>query len=140
MELSAARLDGFCLATYADPTPRPQQVVVGLCGASLNFLDIAIATGKYPLDRFPIIPVTDGAGVIEAVGSAVTEWKVGDRVIPHFLPDWRAPADCSGPEIATLMGASAVSAIVGRATARPIEEKAAIRKTLRREDEAFLFR
>ena len=100
IELTAPRLDAFHPATYADPTPGPGEVLVRLKAASLNFLDIAVATGKYPLDHFPIIPVTDGAGEIAALGSAVTGWQVGDRVIPHFIPYWqdgRIPTAGGGP-------------------------------------------
>ena len=71
-----------------------------LRGAALNFLDLAVATGKYPLSSFPIIPVTDGAGEVVALGQGVTSWKVGDRVIPHFIPYWqdgRMPAAGGGP-------------------------------------------
>lgn len=75
-------------------------MLIRLRAASLNFLDVAVATGKYPLKNFPIIPVTDGAGEIAAVGKAVIGWKVGDRVIPHFIPNWqdgRMPIAGGGP-------------------------------------------
>ncbi len=100
IELTAPRLDAFRTITCDDPTPGPHDVLLRLRAASLNFLDIAVATGKYPLSRFPIIPVTDGAGEIAAVGSAVGGWKIGESVIPHFLPDWqdgRIPVAGGGP-------------------------------------------
>ncbi len=100
IELAAPRVDALRSSTYPDPTPGPRDVVVRLRAASLNFLDIAVATGQYPLNTFPIIPVTDGAGEIATLGTAVTDWKVGDRVIPHFIPDWqdgRIPAAGGGP-------------------------------------------
>jgi NADPH:quinone reductase-like Zn-dependent oxidoreductase len=59
-----------------------------------------VASGKYPLSNFPIIPVTDGAGEVAAVGSDVTAWSPGTRVIPHFIPNWqdgRMPAFGGGP-------------------------------------------
>ena len=60
-----------------------------LRAASLNFLDVAVATGNYPGPTFPMIPVADGAGEIAALGDGVEQWAVGDRVMPHFLPDWQ---------------------------------------------------
>ncbi len=100
IELTAPRLDALHAATYEEPAPGPGDVLIRLRAASLNFLDIAIATGMYPLGRFPIIPVTDGAGEIADVGPAVSGWEVGDRVIPHFIPNWqdgRMPAPGGGP-------------------------------------------
>ena len=100
IELTAPRIDALQPSTYPDPVPGPNDVLLRMRAASLNFLDIAVATGKYPLPKFPIIPVTDGAGEIAAIGSAVAGWKAGDRVMPHFLPDWqdgRLPLAGGGP-------------------------------------------
>ncbi|NYF91529.1 NAD(P)-dependent alcohol dehydrogenase [Tunturiibacter empetritectus] len=100
IELAAPRVDALHSCTYPDPVPGPAEVLVRLRAASLNFLDIAVATGKYPLNNFPIIPVTDGAGEIAAIGAAVTDWTVGERVIPHFIPNWqdgRMPTAGGGP-------------------------------------------
>ena len=100
IELAAPRIDALLPRTYSDPTPGPGEVLIRLRAASLNFLDIAVATGKYPLSNFPIIPVTDGAGEVAALGAAVTDWEVGARVIPHFIPNWkdgRMPAVGGGP-------------------------------------------
>ena len=100
LELFAASLDSFRAAQYPDPIAGAGEVVVRLRAASLNFLDIAVATGKYPIAAFPIIPVTDGAGEIAAIGPDVIGWKPGDRVVPHFIPNWqhgRMPARGGGP-------------------------------------------
>lgn len=89
IELTAPRLDALRPAEYDTPRPGPGEILVRLRAASLNFLDIAVATGKYPVSIFPMIPVTDGAGEIAEVGNGVAGWKSGDRVIPHFLPEWQ---------------------------------------------------
>lgn len=100
IELAAPRIDALRATTYPDPVAGPGDVLLRLHAASLNFLDIAVATGQYPLNTFPIIPVTDGAGEIAALGAGVTGWAIGDRVIPHFIPAWqdgRMPAVGGGP-------------------------------------------
>ncbi len=100
IELAAPLMDALRSSTYPDPTPGSGDVLIRLRAASLNFLDIAVATGKYPLNNFPIIPVTDGAGEIAALGTGVTNWKLGARVIPHFIPNWqdgKMPAVGGGP-------------------------------------------
>lgn len=89
IELTAPRLDALRAASR--PTPRPGQgeALIRLRAASLNFLDIAVATGKIPVPGFPLVPVTDGAGEIAELGEGVGGWAVGDRVVPHFMSDWQ---------------------------------------------------
>ena len=95
IELIGPRFDALQESVRANPSPSSGEVLVRLQAASLNFLDIAVASGQYPMKKFPIIPVTDGAGEVVEVGSAVEAWRIGDRVIPHFIPNWldgRMPA------------------------------------------------
>ena len=54
-------------------------------GASLNYRDLAIVKGFYPFAlRTGVVPASDGAGVVEAVGSGVTRFKKGDKVLTLF--------------------------------------------------------
>ena len=78
-----------------DPAPGPGEVVVRVRAASLNYRDQAIAAGQYPLAGPPrdVIPLSDGAGEVEAVGPGVTRVKRGDRVAGTFFqPVPGAPA------------------------------------------------
>ncbi|KAK3290196.1 alcohol dehydrogenase-like protein [Chaetomium fimeti] len=79
---------GFDSLVYQDaPIPKlgADDVLVQFQGASLNFRDLLIPQGKYifPL-QLPIVAGSDGAGTVLAVGSNVTEWAAGDRVLPLF--------------------------------------------------------
>ncbi|MBC7801424.1 MAG: NAD(P)-dependent alcohol dehydrogenase [Gemmatimonadaceae bacterium] len=93
IELTAPRLDAFRSATLPDPRP-PQvgEALIRLRAASLNFLDVAVATGGFPVPGFPVVPVTDGAGEVVEVGEGVDGLAVGDRVVPHFMPRWQGGA------------------------------------------------
>lgn len=52
----------------------------------LNFIDVYHRTGLYPLPELPAVPGMEGAGVVEAVGTDVTEFKPGDRVAYAGVP------------------------------------------------------
>jgi NADPH2:quinone reductase len=61
------------------PDPAPNEARVRHMAVGLNFIDIYFRSGRYPLP-LPSGLGLEGAGVVEAVGDAVTEVKVGDRV------------------------------------------------------------
>jgi NADPH2:quinone reductase len=64
----------------AVPAPQPNEATVRHHAVGLNFIDIYYRSGRYPIPQMPSGLGIEGAGVVEAVGSAVTEVKVGDRV------------------------------------------------------------
>jgi NADPH:quinone reductase-like Zn-dependent oxidoreductase len=100
IELVEPSLTAFRRTTLPDPLAGPGQVLVRLRAATLNFIDVAIATNKFPGARFPLIPVADGAGEVVALGAGVEGIAPGDRVVPHFMPDWQ-----NGPMTQRLIGA-----------------------------------
>ena len=71
-----------------DPTPGPDEVVVQWKATSLNYHDYLVATGGIPVMN-GLIPMSDGAGEIIAVGENAGNWKVGDKVMSMFFPNWR---------------------------------------------------
>ena len=74
-----------------DPEPGPGEVLVEMKAASLNYRDTVVAAGGYARnDARPVVPLSDGAGVVAAAGDGVTVYKVGDRVVNCFFRDWTA--------------------------------------------------
>jgi len=85
---SPANLDTLLPATCADPgQPGPGEIRVKLAASSLNYHDFAVVAGMIPAPAGRI-PMSDGAGTIEAIGDGVTAFKVGDLVVSLFFPDW----------------------------------------------------
>ena len=83
-----ASLDSLWRDTLADPgEPGPGEIRVRLTASSLNFHDFAVVAGMIPAAEGRI-PMSDGAGTVEAVGEGVTAYKVGDLVVSLFFPDW----------------------------------------------------
>lgn len=68
--------------------PGPGEVRVRLHANSLNYHDYAVAAGAIPADDGRIL-MSDGAGVVEAVGEGVTEFKPGDNAVSCFFPYWQ---------------------------------------------------
>ena len=85
---SPVNLDTLLPAAVDDPgQPGPGQIRVKLAASSLNFHDYAVVAGMIPVAPGRI-PMSDGAGTVEAVGDGVTEFKVGDPVVSTFFPEW----------------------------------------------------
>ncbi len=82
-------IDALVVSERPDPTPGPGQVVVRTRAVSLNFRDLLVVKGDYnkrlPL---PMVPCSDCAGEVAAVGSGATRVKVGDRVAGIFMQTW----------------------------------------------------
>jgi NADPH:quinone reductase len=66
----------------AKPEPGAGEVRIRNHAAGLNFFDILQVQGKYQIKPpFPFTPGAEVAGVVEAVGADVSEFKIGDRVL-----------------------------------------------------------
>ncbi len=82
-------LENVNLVQRPAPTPGPGQALVRMKASSLNFRDLLVATGRYnPKMPLPRVLLSDGAGVVEAVGEAVTRVEPGDRVAGIFMQTW----------------------------------------------------
>lgn len=94
--------DGFGLANLRRaerplPEPGPGQVRVRVTAVSLNYRDLMMVRGHYnPRQPLPLVPCSDGVGVVDAVGAGVDSVAVGDRVAGLFTQRW--PAGQPTPE------------------------------------------
>jgi len=86
---SLGSLDGLVAAEQEIPSPGTGEVLVKVRASSLNFRDLLIINGVYPIP-VPLgrVPLSDAAGEILAVGAGVARFKVGDRVINSFFRNW----------------------------------------------------
>ncbi len=72
-----------------EPVPGPRQALVRIRAASLNYRDLLMVQGLYnPRLALPVIPLSDGAGEVVAVGPGTSRVRVGDRVAAAFMPQW----------------------------------------------------
>jgi NADPH:quinone reductase-like Zn-dependent oxidoreductase len=85
-----AGLDGLMVKEHDIPVPGPREVLIRVRACSLNFRELMILIrGFYPLPVRPdVVPVSDGAGEVVAVGAGVSRAKVGDRVVGAVFPYW----------------------------------------------------
>lgn len=60
--------------------PGPGQVRLRQTACGLNYIDVYMRSGIYPVAELPAVLGMEAAGVVDAVGEGVTEFKVGDRV------------------------------------------------------------
>lgn len=82
-------LDRIRLVDLSDPpSPSPGEVLVRLHAGSLNRHDYSVAAGHIPTEDGRIL-LSDGAGMVEAVGEGVTAFSRGDSVVSCFFPKWQ---------------------------------------------------
>ncbi len=71
------------------PEIKENEILIEMEAVSLNYRDLLMITGNYnPKLKLPIVPCSDGCGVILKKGKHVKEFKEGDRVLPLFAQGW----------------------------------------------------
>lgn len=88
------------------PEPGPDEVVVKVGAAAVNFPDVLTVAGTYQhKQELPFVPGMEGAGEIHQVGGNVAGWRKGDRVIfgvrPGAFAEY-ARVDASGHKLMRL--------------------------------------
>lgn len=74
--------DTLIVGEQPDPLPAAGEVLVRLAASGINPSDVKKRAGAFPnlLDGGLVIPHSDGAGTIEAVGDGVPKVRIGERV------------------------------------------------------------
>ena len=67
--------------------PKPGEITVRIKASSLNYHDYAVVSGAWGPTE-PRIPMSDGAGVVIAIGDGVSEYAIGDSVVSLFFRSW----------------------------------------------------
>jgi len=129
--MKAYRIEGF--GGVADvvvrdaPVPEPEygQVLVRMRAACFNARDMMVFAGAFqPVSKRGLIPLSDGAGEVAAVGPGVWRFRLGERVMPIFNPDWIAGPFVRGPaamgRAVTVDGVLAEYVLVGQDELVPI--------------------
>ncbi len=80
-------LDNIYLGEADAAAPGPREITVRLHASSVNYHDYLVVKGMIPCEE-DRIPMSDGAGVVTAVGGDVREFAVGDHVVSTFFPEW----------------------------------------------------
>ncbi|MDX2178749.1 MAG: NAD(P)-dependent alcohol dehydrogenase [Bryobacteraceae bacterium] len=82
-------IDSLEIVDRPDPVAAPGEAVIEMKAWSLNYRDTLVIEGEYnPKMKLPMVPFSDGAGEVIAVGEGVTRVKPGDRVCPIFMQGW----------------------------------------------------
>ena len=82
-----ASLDNLMAVELEPSEPGPGEIRIRNRASSLNFHDYGVVVGRIPVEDGRI-PMSDGAGIVEAVGEGVTEFQPGDQVMSVFCPNW----------------------------------------------------
>ena len=80
-------LEHIELVEIPKPSPVPGEVLVEMKAYSLNYRDMVVANRGYgsKTGNLPLIPVSDGVGIVRELGDGVSRVAIGDRVCPLFI-------------------------------------------------------
>src|SRR5438270_11372111 len=82
-------MGGIVRRSREDPRPVLKKVLMRVCASSLNYRDLIVLKGggRGPT-KIGVVPLSDGAGEVAAVGEEVTRVKIGERIAGCFHPRW----------------------------------------------------
>jgi NADPH:quinone reductase-like Zn-dependent oxidoreductase len=82
-------VDGIVLRSSEDPQPGPKEILMRIRASSPNYRDLMVLKGggRGPT-KIGVVPLSDGAGEVAAIGDGVTRFNIGDRIAGCFHPRW----------------------------------------------------
>lgn len=84
-------LDRLSIVQQPSREPGAREVRVSIRACSLNYRDLLMVEGRYnPKQPLPLVPLSDGMGVVTAIGTEVRRFALGDRVAGNFCQGWLA--------------------------------------------------
>lgn len=90
IKAGSTSFEGLVQSERPMPTPAAGEILVEMRAASLNFRDLLVPLGRYFGGPVPqdLVPLSDGAGEVVALGAGVSRFKVGDRVCGTFFRNY----------------------------------------------------
>ena len=88
LKSGSTTLDGLMMEDAPKPEPGAGEVRIRVHAVSLNYRDQFVVQGGFWRTERDLVPVADGAGEVDAIGSGVDGWNVGDRVVELYFRDW----------------------------------------------------
>ncbi|MBB6125358.1 zinc-dependent alcohol dehydrogenase family protein [Sphingobium subterraneum] len=90
LDKAATDVSGLRIQEVAVPQPGPHEVRVRVQAASFNRRDQMVLSGIYGRAGLrDLVPLSDGAGVVDALGEGVQRWRLGDRVAATYFANWQ---------------------------------------------------
>jgi NADPH:quinone reductase-like Zn-dependent oxidoreductase len=106
-------IESLAIVERPDPSPGRGQILLEFRAFSLNYRDLLVVRGVGRWrPSLPRIPVSDGVGIVAALGSGVSGVKIGDRVTPIFYPNW-LEGDVSSERLTSPLGGAAADGVLG---------------------------
>jgi NADPH:quinone reductase-like Zn-dependent oxidoreductase len=126
------------LVQLPKPSPGPGEVLIRVRANSLNYRDQLIPKGQYFGGRVAVagVPLSDGAGVVEAVGGEVAGFAPGDRVAGTFFQGWQDGPPT--PAFGDALGAPPAKGMLAQYVALPASGVVKLARTLSFEEAATL--
>ena len=87
--LNGVGLDALRCGDEDVPAPARGEVQVRMAAAAINYRDVGVVFGHYTAAP-NLVPFSDGAGTIVAVGEAVEDFAIGDAVVSCFYENWQS--------------------------------------------------
>ncbi|HHP7237882.1 zinc-dependent alcohol dehydrogenase family protein [Longibacter sp.] len=84
-------IDQLSFSETDAPTLDADRILVRMKAAAVNYVDLLLVNGELnPHIKPPFVPLSDGAGIVEAVGDNVNHFAAGDRIVTTYIPKWVA--------------------------------------------------